>query len=334
MQEALHQSNQFKDLKLAFERQQQQQEWDAWVEDTIFNKDEVIPEDETPKLIEEFKNVDKRVLTIYDHEIMEATLRDMMSNQFKDDEEYAYHLEQPNNYMENQIVWESRQEDIRRSKPYDLYVNSEERKYVLSLHKMHAVPFPEDDLEEKMNYSFFEADFKYMNKNDIEDMSRIIWERVRDFQLGIESYQIKINLTAPILIFPGIEASDPYSIVDKPTTVLKEVKLRIFETGFLKKALLLDVMEGVPEYVMPTQLYVRKIIKDTSEDDHFTRGPWLSAIKYLNVEGVMAAGCLGDMKNYCKNRKLETVVGVIMSSMPNVLGDLTVTLKGHHGKWL
>ncbi|GKB25401.1 hypothetical protein Tco_0864802 [Tanacetum coccineum] len=104
----------------ASERQQQQQEWDAWVEDTVINEDEVIPEDETPKLIEEFKNVDKRVLTIYDHERMEATLRDMMSNQFKDDEEYAYHLEQPKNYMENQIVWESRQEDIRRSKPYDL----------------------------------------------------------------------------------------------------------------------------------------------------------------------------------------------------------------------
>ncbi|GKC16796.1 hypothetical protein Tco_1013578 [Tanacetum coccineum] len=151
MQEALHQSNQFKDLKLASERQQQQKEWDVWVEDTVFNKDEVIPEDETPKLIEEFKNVDKRVLTIYDHEIMEATLRDMISNQFKDDEEYAYHLEQPNNYMENQIVWESKQEDLRRSKPYDLSVNSEERKYVLSLHKMHAVPFPEDDLEENMN---------------------------------------------------------------------------------------------------------------------------------------------------------------------------------------
>ncbi|GJW66050.1 hypothetical protein Tco_0117934 [Tanacetum coccineum] len=42
----------------------------------------------------------------------------MMSNQFKDVEEYAYHLEQLKSYMENQIVWESRQEDIRRSKLY------------------------------------------------------------------------------------------------------------------------------------------------------------------------------------------------------------------------
>ncbi|GJT59033.1 hypothetical protein Tco_1002566 [Tanacetum coccineum] len=64
--------------------------------------------------------------------------------------------------------------------------------------------------------SFSEADFKYLNKNDIEDMSRVIWERVHDFQLGIESYQIKINLIAPTLIFHGIKAYDPYSIVDEP----------------------------------------------------------------------------------------------------------------------
>ncbi|GJU45749.1 hypothetical protein Tco_1203015 [Tanacetum coccineum] len=133
---------------------------------------------------------------------------------------------------------------------------------------------------------FSEADFKYLNKNDIEDMyylflnkkvdcrenklrnslmtfirSCVIWERVHDFQLGIESYQIKINLTAPTLIFLGIEERNPYSIVDKSDTgliclnnkgdkramylieiakfcdatlerVLKEVKLKIFETKF------------------------------------------------------------------------------------------------------
>ncbi|GJY22101.1 hypothetical protein Tco_0394667 [Tanacetum coccineum] len=50
--------------------------------------------------------------------------------------------------------------------------------------------------------------------------SRVIWKRVHDFQLGIESYQIKDNLTAPTLTFPGIEAHEPYSIVDKPTTDL------------------------------------------------------------------------------------------------------------------
>nr|GEV46626.1 hypothetical protein [Tanacetum cinerariifolium] len=84
---------------------------------------------------------------------------------------------------------------------------------------------------------------------------------------------------------------------------------------------------------MPTQEYVRKIIEDDSEDDHFTRGPWLSVIVYLHGEGVMASGCLGDMKKYCKNRKLEMVVGVVMSCTPNSLGDMAVTLKDPTGSF-
>ncbi|GJU56963.1 hypothetical protein Tco_1234729 [Tanacetum coccineum] len=79
--------------------------------------------------------------------------------------------------------------------------------------------------------SITEPDYKNLNKNDIEDMhllimngkvpdyaetgllwslsvfirSSVIWERVHDFQLGIESYQQKVNLTAPTLSFPGVE---------------------------------------------------------------------------------------------------------------------------------
>ncbi|GKB39774.1 hypothetical protein Tco_0884716 [Tanacetum coccineum] len=79
--------------------------------------------------------------------------------------------------------------------------------------------------------SITESDYKNLNKNDIEDIyllimngkvpdyaetgllwslsvfirSSVIWERVHDFQLGIESYQQKVNLTAPTISFPGIE---------------------------------------------------------------------------------------------------------------------------------
>ncbi|GJS13013.1 hypothetical protein Tco_0407485 [Tanacetum coccineum] len=37
------------------ERQQQHQEWDTWVEETVIDEDEVIHEEESPELIEEFK---------------------------------------------------------------------------------------------------------------------------------------------------------------------------------------------------------------------------------------------------------------------------------------
>nr|GEW24235.1 hypothetical protein [Tanacetum cinerariifolium] len=145
-----------------------------------------------------------------------------------------------------------------------------EKMYVFSLHKIHAVPFHVEDLEEKMNRR---ADFKYLNKNDIEDIyylylnkkvnyrenkllnslmtfirSCVIWERVHDFQLGLESYQIKINLTAPTLTFPGgkrvINLGEIVKFCDATLEkVLKEVKMKIFETEFLKKASLLGDLD-------------------------------------------------------------------------------------------
>ncbi|GJW26121.1 hypothetical protein Tco_0039932 [Tanacetum coccineum] len=64
-------------------------------------------------------------------------------------------------------------------------------------------------------------------------------------------------------------------------------------------------MEGGHENVMPTQEYVRKIIDDASEDNHFTLGPWLSAVVYLHAEWVITSGCLGDMKNIARTGNLK-----------------------------
>ncbi|GJZ95589.1 hypothetical protein Tco_0667923 [Tanacetum coccineum] len=87
--------------------------------------------------------------------------------------------------------------------------------------------------------SITKPDYKNLNKNDIEDMyllcvngkvedyaktellwslsvfirSRVIWERVLDFQLGVESYQQKVNLTAPTITFQGIEKHKMVSII-------------------------------------------------------------------------------------------------------------------------
>ncbi|GKE26490.1 hypothetical protein Tco_1441874 [Tanacetum coccineum] len=45
--------------------------------------------------------------------------------------------------------------------------------------------------------------------------STVIWERVHDFQLGVESYQQKVNLTALTIIFPSIEKYKVFSIVSE-----------------------------------------------------------------------------------------------------------------------
>ncbi|GJZ70852.1 hypothetical protein Tco_0634703 [Tanacetum coccineum] len=220
--------------------------------------DEVIPEDENPELIEEFRSVDKHVLTMYNHERMKATLRDMMSNQFRDAEEYAYHWEQTMNYIENQRV---------------VRVTTEQQ---------HGLDFMEHIIMMKENDkpdSFSEADFKYLNKNDIEDLYYLCPNKKVNYRENkLLNSLMTVNLTALTLIFPGIKACDPYSIVDKPSTcliylnsknekrvmylveivkfcdatlerVLNEVKMKIFETEFLKKAPLLgdlnlDIMKA------------------------------------------------------------------------------------------
>nr|GEV99738.1 hypothetical protein [Tanacetum cinerariifolium] len=133
--------------------------------ENVIDEDEVIPED--VKLMEESQNVEKRVPTIFDHAIIEATMRDSLSNLCSNAEEYAYHLEQLTSFMENQIVWESRQQDISHTIPKTLifygpqknpnepprplynkdlfflkYGNTKEKKYILSLYKIHAEEFP------------------------------------------------------------------------------------------------------------------------------------------------------------------------------------------------
>ncbi|GJR99304.1 hypothetical protein Tco_0315813 [Tanacetum coccineum] len=352
-------------------RSKSAREWDAWEEEHVIDEDEVIPEDETPELIIEFQNIDKRVSTIFDRARMEATLRDCLSNQSRNVEEYAYHLEQSTNFMENQIVWESRQQDIPRTIPKTLIfygpqrnpnepprVYKQNQKKVkqnpedyYSNHKItevvrivtdqpHGLDFMEQILVMRANdkpYSFSEADFKYLNKNEFEDLyylcrskvidnlkiklmnslitfirSCVIWERVYDFQLGIESYQMKVNITAPTLTFPGIEEHAPYSIVDEPQIgliylnshdekrvmylveivkfcdatlekVLNEVKLRMFESRMLKKPPLLsdldqDIMKAYEKEISKRLSHRQKMRRWES---FVNERPILSTIKRL-----------------------------------------------------
>ncbi|GKB14138.1 hypothetical protein Tco_0848061 [Tanacetum coccineum] len=109
------------------------------VEETFIEEDEVIPEDETPELITELQNVDKHVLTIFDRTRIKATLNDMLSNQFKNAEEPQRNPNEPPMYLYNKDLFFLKNR------------NTEEKKYILSLHKIHAERFPKADLEEKMN---------------------------------------------------------------------------------------------------------------------------------------------------------------------------------------
>ncbi|GJZ53328.1 hypothetical protein Tco_0608213 [Tanacetum coccineum] len=129
--------------------------------------------------------------------------------------------------------------------------------------------------------SITEQDYKNLNKNDIEDMylliinnkvpdytetgllwslsvfirSTVIWERVHDFQLGVESYQQKVDLTAPIISYPGIEDHEVFTIVYEPVhgIIYKNSKkekrvIRHSEVHKFCDATLKRVLEGLKSY--------------------------------------------------------------------------------------
>ncbi|GJU52952.1 hypothetical protein Tco_1226666 [Tanacetum coccineum] len=85
--------------------------------------------------------------------------------------------------------------------------------------------------------------------------STVIWERVHDFQLGVESYQQKVNLTAPTITFPGIEKFKVFSIVSEPVygIIYKNNKkekrvMRHQEVHKFYDATLKRVLEGLKSY--------------------------------------------------------------------------------------
>nr|GEW76354.1 hypothetical protein [Tanacetum cinerariifolium] len=55
--------------------------------------------------------------------------------------------------------------------------------------------------------------------------------------------------------------------------------------------------------------------------------PWVTALEFINDGGEIVGGCFGDIKSYLKNGKLDKVNSIITYCTPNVIGDMSVTLK-------
>nr|GEV77075.1 putative reverse transcriptase domain-containing protein [Tanacetum cinerariifolium] len=75
------------------------------------------------------------------------------------------------------------------------------------------------------------------------------------------------------------------------------------------------------------ELRIETLVEDVGEDDDFKSELWVSATNYVNTTGGTITECLGDIKNFLKNRKLDQVVAIVKSCSPNVIDDLTVTMK-------
>ncbi|GKA44672.1 hypothetical protein Tco_0737468 [Tanacetum coccineum] len=107
------------------------------------------------------------------------------------------------------------------------------------------------------------------------------------------------------------------SIIPGPAGIVQQAKL-------LKEKVFILGSDGA---IMSTQEYMQKVVEDVGEDDDFKSGPWVSATTYVNTNGGTVTGCLGDIKNFLKNGKLDQVVVIVKSCSPNAIGDLTVTMK-------
>ncbi|GKA93317.1 hypothetical protein Tco_0815303 [Tanacetum coccineum] len=181
-------------------------------------------------------------------EIDEAQLQkvvdEMLRQRCDSREEHQYHVKQDHIRRQKQL----------RDNPHEVYSESKIVEIIKTTYELgHEHKFITKIIVRRANGKIdpiTELDYKYLNKNDIEDMyllcinnkvkdyretellgslvvfirASVIWERVHDFQLGIESYQQKVNLTAPTITFPGIEKEERFTITSEPEKYKKDVK--------------------------------------------------------------------------------------------------------------
>ncbi|GJT23047.1 hypothetical protein Tco_0892984 [Tanacetum coccineum] len=308
--------------------QEQDDEFNFWTESYASDDGEIPTKQVSQDIMEE-------ISLMIDEAKLKKMADEMLRQRCTSGDEHQYHIDQMKNFLQSDIVWESRKEI--------LIGNSGPKKIILSLHKFPAIVFDDDDIEERTSIwvnkcikkfnpyarysvenwknphakifyirrqkepgrpkeeiylnskivqviktfwelghehkfiteivarrangcivSIAEPDYKNLNKNDIEDMSSVIWERVHDFQLGIESYQQKINLIAPTITFPGIKEYDVFSIVyvhgiiytnsKKEKRVMRPSEIHKFCDATLRRTL-----EGLKSYYNDVK-FIRPII--------------------------------------------------------------------------
>ncbi|GJU36802.1 hypothetical protein Tco_1185156 [Tanacetum coccineum] len=226
--------------------QEQVDDYDFWTDSYASNDDEI-----PTKLVSQ-DIMDEVSLTI-DEPMLKKVADEMLRQRCTSGDEHQYHIDQMKNFLKSDIVWESRKEILisphpRKATPLvqsfifndddieertSRWVNKCVKKFnpyarygVEHWKNPHAKIFyirkqkePEKAKEvivarraNECIVSIIEPDFKNLNKNDIEDMYLLIMNG----KLGVESYQQKVNLTAPSISFPGIENHKMFSIIREP----------------------------------------------------------------------------------------------------------------------
>nr|GEZ16664.1 hypothetical protein [Tanacetum cinerariifolium] len=123
-------------------------------------------------------------------------------------------------------------------------------------------------------YKFKEGDFKRLRIQDIEDISIIIQRRVEDLQLGVKSYQKKLNLTKPDTYHSDLKRKEAYIAYSNPRGFIYQNKdkknrlMRVDELHRFSDEMLTDVrtalddrLKGIRMQYLPRSIW-RKSDKD------------------------------------------------------------------------
>ncbi|GJT90382.1 hypothetical protein Tco_1079227 [Tanacetum coccineum] len=257
--------------------QKQEDDYDFWIESYASDDDEIPTNQMTQDIMEEV------YLTID-----EVKLNKMVDEMLRQ-RSLALSLINQDLFVSEERKFKASEDRIKHKEPgkpkEEVYSNSKIIQVIKTYWELgHEHKFIAEIVARRANEciaSITEPDYKNLNKNDIEDMyllimngkvpdyaetgllwslsvfirSSVIWERVHDFQLGIESYQQKVNLTAPTISFPGVEKHKMFSIIYEPVhgIIYKNSKkekrvMRHSEIHKFCDATLIRVLEGLKSY--------------------------------------------------------------------------------------
>ncbi|GKD09902.1 hypothetical protein Tco_1189587 [Tanacetum coccineum] len=117
-------------------------------------------------------------------------------------------------------------------------------------------------------YTFKEGDFNRLCIQDIEDISIVIQRRMKDLQLGVESYQKKLNLTKPDTYRSYLKRKEAYTAYsnprgfgyqnkDKKNRLLRIDELHKFSDGTLNdvRTALNDRLKGIRMKYLPQTIW-------------------------------------------------------------------------------
>nr|GEW13255.1 hypothetical protein [Tanacetum cinerariifolium] len=204
--------------------QEQVDDYDFWTDSYASDDDKIPTKQVSQDIMEEVSlNVDEAKLK----KIADEMLRQRCTSGDK----HQYHIDQMKNFLKSDIV----NKCVKKFNPYARYgVEHWKNPHakIFNIRKQKEPGKPKEVIYSNSKIiqvikTYWELghEHKFITEIIVPDYaetglslsifikSLVIWERVYDFQLGIESYQQKVNLTAPTISFPRIEEFEMFSII-------------------------------------------------------------------------------------------------------------------------